>query len=612
MDGEVSIAAPTAGQAMRLAVAGLMPSDHSLSDALRRGLPPLAAADLFQVVLAGRSAVDALFPGVRKLGLDAQEIAILSALSELEANPAMPGALRVLQGEAFGAWPSLATLARLVARVLPGEGGLPNVTRLISLGLVARLGARAPAPEDRLGLTAIAGAALGLPLAEAAPKRLTVHAEAPAGWRGQGAAIAPELANCVVLRQGDAGDRRLYACLLAKSLGMDPMLVPKEREGFGAAAVLGRWLPVEEIATEPGRRTPLAHLEGYRGPRIVLAEHEGGVNADGPTIELPLPAFKAAERAAFWQVLLPGTDASVTHAAVRVGPARMAAVAARASAPGQTGGLTPRLRAALGAEYRADMEPQAGLLMQDVSRADYIADRATKTAIDLLLARCRYRAAHEDAAIPGVRVLFYGPSGTGKTMAAAWLATELGLPLFKLDLSTVISKYIGETEENLARLLDRAETGDMVLLMDEADSLFASRTETKDSSDRFANNQTNYLLSRIESFEGIAILTSNSPERFDSAFARRLDQVVAVPLPGPSERRRLWRAHLGETTLDGAEINRLAGRVDLAGGHIRNIVQTARVLADSDNRAVSMADVVRGVSVECDKLGRDAPGGLAR
>ena len=139
-----------------------------------------------------------------------------------------------------------------------------------------------------------------------------------------------------------------------------------------------------------------------------------------------------------------------------------------------------------------------------------------------------------------MRALLVGPSGTGKTLAAGWLATRLGLPLYRVDLASVTSKYIGETEKNLAQLFARAEHAEGVLLFDEADSLFGKRTDVKEANDRFANAQTNYLLQRIESFDGIAILTSNSRARFDSAFTRRLDAVIEFPPPGPEERRALW------------------------------------------------------------------------
>ena len=146
---------------------------------------------------------------------------------------------------------------------------------------------------------------------------------------------------------------------------------------------------------------------------------------------------------------------------------------------------------------------------------------------------------------PGVRALFTGPSGTGKTLAAGWIATRLGLPLYRVDLASVTSKYIGETEKNLAQLLARAEQAEVILFFDEADSLFGKRTDITDSNDRFANAQTNYLLQRIENYDGIVLLTSNSQARFDTAFARRIDFVIEFSQPAPEERRAIWLSHLG-------------------------------------------------------------------
>jgi len=170
----------------------------------------------------------------------------------------------------------------------------------------------------------------------------------------------------------------------------------------------------------------------------------------------------------------------------------------------------------------------------------------------------------------GVKALFLGPSGTGKTLAASWLASRLGIPLYRVDLAAITSKYIGETEKNLAKLLGQAEQEEVVLLFDEADSVFGKRTEIKDSNDRFANAQTNYLLQRIETYSGVVILTSNSKARFDSAFTRRLDMMIEFPLPSPEERRAIWLSHLGTYhQLTKAKLNQLAVQCDFAGGHIR-------------------------------------------
>jgi SpoVK/Ycf46/Vps4 family AAA+-type ATPase len=172
----------------------------------------------------------------------------------------------------------------------------------------------------------------------------------------------------------------------------------------------------------------------------------------------------------------------------------------------------------------------------------------------------------------------------------------------------VASKYIGETEKNLAQLFARAEHAEVVLLFDEADSLFGKRTDVKDANDRFANQQTNYLLQRIESFDGIAVLTSNSRSRFDSAFTRRLDFIIDFPAPGPDERRALWLAHLGEHhAMDVSQVNRISATCDLAGGHIRNATLAA---ASSSRNAIDYAALCTAIESEYRKLGRQIPAGL--
>src|SRR5690606_38905988 len=144
----------------------------------------------------------------------------------------------------------------------------------------------------------------------------------------------------------------------------------------------------------------------------------------------------------------------------------------------------------------------------------------------------------------GIAALFHGPSGTGKTLAAEVIARRLGLDLVRVDLSGVVSKYIGETEKNLRRIFDAADRGGCVLLFDEADALFGKRSEVRDSHDRYANIEVSYLLQRIEAFRGLAILTTNLRQGLDTALLRRLRFVVAFPFPDTAERRRIWERAL--------------------------------------------------------------------
>ncbi|MFI1166310.1 ATP-binding protein [Streptomyces sp. NPDC020801] len=204
----------------------------------------------------------------------------------------------------------------------------------------------------------------------------------------------------------------------------------------------------------------------------------------------------------------------------------------------------------------------------------------------------------------GAAALFAGESGTGKTMAAEAVAAELGVDLYIVSLSTVVSKYIGETEKNLERVFSAAESLGGVLLFDEADSMFAKRGAVRDANDRYANMQSAYLLQRLESFDGLAVLTTNLRSNMDSAFTRRFDEVIEFQSPEPEVRARLWRAFLGAERADICDIDHLAARFGLAGGSIRAAVETAAFAAAAEDRDVSMRDLLKGVEVEYRKLGR--------
>ncbi len=204
----------------------------------------------------------------------------------------------------------------------------------------------------------------------------------------------------------------------------------------------------------------------------------------------------------------------------------------------------------------------------------------------------------------GVTALFAGESGTGKTMAAEVLAADLGLNLYRIDLSSVVSKYIGDTERNLRQLFDAAEQGGAILLFDEADALFGKRSEVKDSHDRYANIEVNYLLQRIENFAGLAILATNMKSALDTAFLRRLRFVVQFPYPGPTERAALWRgAFPPEVPLEGLRCDQLA-RINLTGGNIAAAAMNASFLAAAEGTPVGMSQVLRAARAEMIKLNR--------
>ena len=204
----------------------------------------------------------------------------------------------------------------------------------------------------------------------------------------------------------------------------------------------------------------------------------------------------------------------------------------------------------------------------------------------------------------GINVLFTGKSGTGKTMAAEVIANDVGLPLYKIDLSNVMSKYIGETEKNLRRVFDTAEQSNAILFFDEADALFGKRTEISDAHDRYANVEVDYLLQRMEEHDGCVILASNLKENIDEAFRRRINAAVSFPVPDEDARREIWRVIFPtETPTESLDFDFLA-TFELSGGFIKNVALTASFLAAAEDDIVAMSHVVRALHRELQKAGK--------
>ncbi len=208
---------------------------------------------------------------------------------------------------------------------------------------------------------------------------------------------------------------------------------------------------------------------------------------------------------------------------------------------------------------------------------------------------------------PGYRALFFGPPGTGKTLTTTLLGKYTGRKVFRIDLSTVVSKYIGETEKNLANLFDKARHKKWILLFDEADALFGKRTDVKDAHDRYANQEVSYLLQRVEEFDGLVILASNFKANMDEAFLRRFNAIVRFPFPGEAERVAIWRKSLppGIPFEDGLDLPALLGRFELAGGNIINVVQHACIEAIArGSDVIRLDDALKGIRREVEKEGK--------
>jgi hypothetical protein len=227
-----------------------------------------------------------------------------------------------------------------------------------------------------------------------------------------------------------------------------------------------------------------------------------------------------------------------------------------------------------------------------------------------LVDRYRYRGVvHDDWGLPlypspGVVALFSGPSGTGKTTTAEVIAHELGVDMFRVDLSALVSKYIGETEKNLEEIFSAAHAGDYLLLFDEADSLFGTRSKVSDARDRYANMEVSYLLQRLETYDGFVVLTSNFQGNIDQAFLRRIHVTVHFAVPAVEDRARIWDRSLGNAPRDDLDLAFVADKFDLTGGSIRNAALTSAFYAAGGRRAIGMADVLLAITQEMIKLGR--------
>ena len=434
----------------------------------------------------------------------------------------------------------------------------------------------------------------------------------------------------LVIRCGDTLEARAAAAQVCTGTGARAVLVQTEQlAGMAPWLVLNGMIPVLAQWLAPGERKAVPAIAGFSGPMILLTGPEGEFECDERALlEWRLETPSAAERAELWTAAI-GDRSLADRLATehRHAAGRIATLAAKARED-WTGGEGAGGAAALTYAHlrkvsrRGDstgLGALAELIADEVGDEALVVNASLRDELESLVTRCRLREQFplalgpsiQERYRPSVRALFVGPSGTGKTLAVSWLACRLGIPLFRVDLSAITSKYIGETEKNLSQLLARAEQNEVLLLFDEADSLFGKRTDIHEANDRFANAQTNYLLQRMESYGGITILTSNGRSRFDDAFSRRFDAILSFPLPGPEERRALWMAHLGaEHGVSSGQLNLLAAVAELTGGQIRNAVLRGAVDAAQNGNRILYRHLLTGVASEYRKLSRQLPNEL--
>ncbi len=392
----------------------------------------------------------------------------------------------------------------------------------------------------------------------------------------------------------------------------------REARLVGAGIVAG---PVEAITERGPGSAAVRALTECRSPVVLIGSQTWDPQWSRATA-LMLDALvpSAAQRARLWENALDGDtdgfDPVSATSQFRLNPEQVwkAAHSARLLADAKSEPLAPgHLQAGARAQNGAGLERLARRIAPKVEWEDLVLTHQGVTQLREIVARIRHRErvlddwgmGRRSSKGHGVKVLFAGDSGTGKTISAEVVAHELGLDLYVIDLATVVDKYIGETEKNLDRIFSEADQVNGVLLFDEADALFGKRSDVKDAHDRYANVEVAYLLQRMESFDGLAILTTNLRSNLDDAFLRRLDAIVDFPMPEDDDRRRLWVQHMapGLPQAGDIDLDFLARAFRISGGNIRNIVFGAAYLAASDNRPLGMVDLVRATEREYRKLG---------
>ncbi|MCY1078711.1 ATP-binding protein [Archangium lansingense] len=401
--------------------------------------------------------------------------------------------------------------------------------------------------------------------------------------------------------------------------------IPLARLLWREAALNGGALLLDCHGLEPGDTghmgAVLRFIERARGPLLVSGRERLRIPGRAvSTFDVARPT--PLEQRQLWsEALAPVASASPELIARLVTQFDLVAPAIRdASAGTWAYGGEEELGRALWEACRARARPRLDDLAQRLEPAavwdDLVLPEVQQQVLRDVLTHVRHRSrvyetwgfASKGARGLGISAMFAGPSGTGKTLAAEVLAHELRLDLYRIDLSQVVSKYIGETEKNLRRVFDAAEEGGAILLFDEADALFGKRGEVSNSHDRYANIEVGYLLQRMEAYRGLAILTTNMKSALDPAFLRRIRFVVQFPFPGPAERAEIWRRIFPrDTPTEGLDYARLA-RLDLAGGNIRNIALNAAFLAAEEGTPVRMQHLSRAARSELSKLDKPLTG----
>ncbi|MCW5808891.1 MAG: ATP-binding protein, partial [Deltaproteobacteria bacterium] len=377
-----------------------------------------------------------------------------------------------------------------------------------------------------------------------------------------------------------------------------------------------------------GRDLVASVLDGHPGPLAIRLPFDARPILAPGYLAIDLPALTNPQRLAAWHVLLQQhrlfvRDPEELASRYGIGPGTIHRVCARVAAlpvEDPPRDLAADIEIAIRQHLETGLRATATRVERLATWSRVVLPADVQDSVLELIARIKHRRTVYDewgydqvlSTSRGVTALFQGSPGTGKTLVASAIASELGMDLYRVDLSRIMSKWIGETEQNLAKLFDAAEDGHAIILFDEADSLFAKRTEVRTSVDRYANLEVNYLLQRLDTFEGIAILTTNFGTSIDSAFKRRLSFRLTFPFPDEEAREALWKSHIAPNVPRLGDFNfaDLARRYRLSGGYIRNAAVRAAFLAAEEQSPLTHDHLVRAIQAEFREIGKIAESGV--
>jgi molybdopterin-guanine dinucleotide biosynthesis protein len=459
------------------------------------------------------------------------------------------------------------------------------------------------------------------------PDELAVSPGAEAAVASLPDLVAEDRLSAILVRGMTASGRTTVLGSLAAQSGQDVLqydgdVTDPAWQVFAALAAVADVFPVLRCTPGPGDTVTVPALPGLAGPLGVVCGRTGSVT--GPplarVLAITLDSCGPDDRRLLWGAAgLDDESADLDEIVERfllppgniLRAAPLAALAARAAGRGR---VTPAdVRTATRTMRRQELDTLATRL--EPLELGPVLTPSAGAELDTLVSRCRHRehlvlhsAGGHSGLNRGVRALFAGPSGTGKTLTARHLAAVLDLDLYRVDLAAVVNKYIGETERNLDRVLSRAEELDVLLLLDEGDALMTRRTDVSNANDRYANLETNFLLQRLETFDGIVIVTSNAAGRIDPAFLRRIDVTVDFVPPDAEQRWQIWSEHLPlDHEVSSELLTDVSRRCPLTGGQIRNAALHALLLSLDRDEPVSSDDLLDAVRREYRRTGAAYP-----